>query len=112
MYVSTCYANCHLMHVEERVYPLKADGDHLLQCLEWMNADQLEKQCFDNLFEGRPNTYTATKALTEKYLAQNCGNVSIAIARPSIVIGAKSEPEVGYCDSGSAANYAFIAQGK
>lgn len=49
-----------------------------------------------------PNTYTFTKALTERALKKRHGNLKVTICRPSIVIGAYQEPCVGWCESLSA----------
>ena len=49
-----------------------------------------------------PNTYTFTKALTERVLKKKHGNVRISIVRPSIVISAYEEPMIGWCESLSA----------
>lgn len=40
----------------------------------------------------RPNTYTFTKALAEYLVQQECGNLNVAIVRPSIVGASWKEP--------------------
>jgi fatty acyl-CoA reductase len=53
----------------------------------------------DKILEGRPNTYTYTKALAEQAVAKNEGKYPIAIVRPSIVISAAKEPVEGWVDN-------------
>jgi fatty acyl-CoA reductase len=53
----------------------------------------------DKIIEGRPNTYTFTKALAEQEVAENEGKYPIAIVRPSIVIGASHEPVPAWIDN-------------
>ena len=46
-----------------------------------------------------PNTYTYTKALAERMLLKECGDLPLAIVRPSIVTAAKQEPIPGWVDN-------------
>ncbi|VVC99844.1 unnamed protein product [Leptidea sinapis] len=57
MHISTAYSNSHLSRVEEKYYPFLG---------KW------------------PNTYTFTKALTEKELRKHCSGVPLSIFRPAI----------------------------
>lgn len=63
-----------------------------------MPEDALNK-ITDKILEGRPNTYTFTKALAEQAVAANEGKYPIAIVRPSIVISASREPVGGWVDN-------------
>lgn len=49
-----------------------------------------------------PNTYTFTKALTERMLKKRRGDLKICIVRPSIVISALDEPLLGWTETISA----------
>jgi nucleoside-diphosphate-sugar epimerase len=49
-----------------------------------------------------PNTYTFTKALTERVLKKRHGDVKITIVRPSIVISTAVEPFLGWTETISA----------
>lgn len=51
------------------------------------------------LLEGRPNTYTYTKAVAEHLVAQQEGKYPITIVRPSIVISSYKEPMPGWVDN-------------
>ena len=57
----------------------------------WMSDDQLEL-LVPSLKEGRPNTYTYTKALAEQLLIREAGDLPLAIFRPAIVVAAYQEP--------------------
>ena len=46
-----------------------------------------------------PNTYTYTKALAEQLLERECGDIPLAIVRPSIVTAALKEPLPGWIDN-------------
>ena len=46
-----------------------------------------------------PNTYTYTKALAEQLLERECGEIPLAIVRPSIVTAAEQEPLPGWVDN-------------
>ena len=40
----------------------------------------------------QPNTYTLTKAIAEKLIADEHGHVPVCIVRPSVVIASQEEP--------------------
>ena len=46
-----------------------------------------------------PNTYTYTKAMAERSLKKNRGNIRVAILRPSIIISCYDEPCQGWIDT-------------
>ncbi len=46
-----------------------------------------------------PNTYTFTKAIAEKLLEEEHGDIPMAIVRPSVVTGALKEPMPGWIDN-------------
>lgn len=98
VHVSTAYAYCHMSRSEERLYPLKASPAQVIDVCNWMD-DATLKQSSKFLMEGRPNTYTYTKAVAEHYVNENRGNLPVAIARPSIVTASLHEPFAGWVDS-------------
>src|SRR5580698_115806 len=51
------------------------------------------------LMEGRPNTYTYTKAMAEIVISQEKGNLPVAIVRPSIVAPSIRDPVPGWIDT-------------
>ena len=60
----------------------------------------------------RPNTYSFTKAITEQMIKEDRGDLPISIVRPSIVVGAVSEPLPGWVDNinGPTSVGVFISQ--
>ena len=98
VHVSTAYAYCQQPETEERLYPMKVTPDQMLEAAKWMDRETL-----DNLkrivFDGRPNTYTFTKALAEHYVSEKRAHLPVAIARPSIVTATWKEPVPGWVDS-------------
>ena len=56
-----------------------------------MTDEQLEL-LLPSLLQGRPNTYTFTKALGENVLQNEAKDLPVAICRPSIVGAACKEP--------------------
>ena len=61
----------------------------------------------------RPNTYTFTKAITEQLVKEERDDLPMSIVRPSIVVGARSEPLPGWVDNinGPTGVGVFISQG-
>ena len=49
--------------------------------------------------EGRPNTYTFTKALAEQLVHDECQSLPTAVVRPAIVVNAENEPKPGWIDN-------------
>ncbi|KAL4641978.1 fatty acyl-CoA reductase 1 isoform X3 [Arapaima gigas] len=111
IHVSTAYANCDRSVIEEVVYPPPVDYKKLIDTLEWMD-DKLIDLITPKLLDDRPNTYTYTKALAEYLVQQECGNLNVAIIRPSIVGASWKEPFPGWIDNFNGPSGIFIAAGK
>ena len=62
-----------------------------------MSDEQLEA-ITPSMLEGRPNTYTYTKALAENLLVSEAKGLPLSIVRPSIVAGSYREPYSGWVD--------------
>ncbi|XP_010881839.1 fatty acyl-CoA reductase 1 isoform X1 [Esox lucius] len=111
LHVSTAYANCDRTLIEEVVYPPPVDYKKLIASLEWMD-DKLVSAMTPGLIGKRPNTYTYTKAMAEYLVQQECGNLNVAIIRPSIVGASWKEPFPGWIDNFNGPSGIFIAAGK
>nr|CAD7424357.1 unnamed protein product [Timema monikensis] len=98
VHVSTAYSNCDRPEVDEVIYSPPYDPEHIIQCMEWMD-DDLVNTVTPKLIGNRPNTYTFTKALAESMLMKECGNLPVAIVRPSIILSCAREPEIGWLDN-------------
>lgn len=64
------------------------------------------------LIGNRPNTYTFTKALTERLLQSESGYLPVAIVRPSIVLSSLREPVAGWVDNWNGPTGIIAAAGK
>ncbi|XP_069759271.1 fatty acyl-CoA reductase 1 isoform X4 [Narcine bancroftii] len=111
LHVSTAYAHCNRKHIEEVIYPPPVDPKKLIEALEWMD-DDLVQDITRKLIGERPNTYTYTKAMAEYVVQQECGNLNVAIVRPSIVGASWKEPFPGWIDNFNGPSGLFIAAGK
>ncbi|XP_028843571.1 fatty acyl-CoA reductase 1 isoform X2 [Denticeps clupeoides] len=111
IHVSTAYANCDRELIEEVVYTPPVDYRKLIDTLDWMD-DKLVSVLTPNLIGERPNTYTYTKALAEYLVQQECGDLNVAIVRPSIVGASWKEPFPGWIDNFNGPSGIFIAAGK
>ncbi|XP_041746443.1 fatty acyl-CoA reductase 1 isoform X2 [Coregonus clupeaformis] len=111
LHVSTAYANCDRTLIEEVVYPPPVDYKKLIDSLEWMD-EKLVSAMTPGLIGKRPNTYTYTKAMAEYLVQQECGNLNVAIIRPSIVGASWKEPFPGWIDNFNGPSGIFIAAGK
>ncbi|CAH0602032.1 unnamed protein product [Chrysodeixis includens] len=98
MHISTAYSNSHLPKIEERFYPCEADCEQLQQTIDKLSDRQID-DILPTILGPWPNTYTFTKALAEKELRVNAGDMPIGIFRPAIVISTAQEPLKGWLDN-------------
>ncbi|CAF4887390.1 unnamed protein product [Pieris macdunnoughi] len=91
MHISTAYSNSHLSSIEEKFYPIEADCLHLQQMIDKLTDNQIN-DALPQILGKWPNTYTFTKALTEKELRKSCAGVPLGIFRPAIVTSTVKEP--------------------
>lgn len=106
VYVSTAYANCNLIEVEERVYPLERPAQELVDEImaEAEETDEKKKKPAPKVGDpellGRPNSYTLSKAIAENLVLEKyAAHLPVTICRPSIVTHSYREPTEGWCDS-------------
>lgn len=97
MHVSTAYCQCDEEVLEERGYPPPHNPFTVIEMSQKMDSDFLEF-ITPKLLKTLPNTYAYTKALTEGLVTTFKGKFPIAIARPSIVTAAISEPFPGWVE--------------
>ncbi|CAH2056135.1 unnamed protein product, partial [Iphiclides podalirius] len=91
MHISTAYSNSHLSRIEEKFYPCAANCETLHSMIDKMTDKEIDK-LLPTILGDWPNTYTFTKALAEKELRLNSGNVPLGIFRPAIVTSTAKEP--------------------
>ena len=100
IYVSTAYVTPHPgegIPIEEVLAPLPEPAAELYRSI-------LEGQCDAGALlkrSGHPNTYTLTKSMAEHLLVERCGELPLAIIRPSIISAAWRHPFPGWIDSTS-----------
>lgn len=98
MYVSTAYANCNLIDVQEKVYPLGIDAQTMIEDILKADTSETPYVGHPTLF-GRPNSYTMSKAIAELLVKEKYSQLPVVICRPSIVTHAYKDPVNGWCDS-------------
>ena len=98
LYVSTAYSNSDRKQIDEIVYPPKAPPKHIIDLCEWMSAD-MQNMITPKLLDGLPNKYVFTKSLAENLIVEECGDIPVAIVRPSIVASSWKEPFPGWVDN-------------
>ncbi|XP_050411119.1 fatty acyl-CoA reductase 1 [Patella vulgata] len=111
IHVSTAYANCDKNVIEEKVYDPPLNPNRLIDAAEWMDNDAMNSLTA-KLLGNRPNTYTYTKAMAEYLILQECGDLPVAIVRPSIVGSSWKEPFPGWVDNYNGPTGLLVAIGK
>ncbi|XP_067132219.1 putative fatty acyl-CoA reductase CG5065 [Centruroides vittatus] len=104
VHTSTAYSFCNRKEVDEKIYTMARSYEEFKNIAKVENNASVEIT-EENLLENRPNTYTLTKAITEKYLNDFCRDLPIVIVRPSIVGSTWKEPSCGWNDGNSGADY-------
>ena len=87
IHVSTAYSNCHLKHIEEKIYKMDVP------------EDPMKLEVTREMLENRPNTYTYTKAMAENVVSSYADKMNVVVVRPSIVMSALKEPTSGWVDT-------------
>ncbi|CAG2176235.1 unnamed protein product, partial [Oppiella nova] len=98
VYVSTAYANCSLLEIKEEVYKLQQNSAETIRLAQTTGADT-DSQAMRELMEGRPNSYTFSKAIAENLVTEGYSHLPLVIVRPSIVTPAVKEPAPGWVDN-------------
>ncbi|XP_033326344.1 putative fatty acyl-CoA reductase CG5065 [Megalopta genalis] len=111
IHVSTAYCNCDRKDVAEEIYPVAAEPEDVIALTKVMDARMVDN-ITPTLIGNRPNTYTFTKALTERLLQSESGYLPVAIVRPSIVLSSLKEPVSGWVDNWNGPTGIIAAAGK
>ncbi|KAI9564153.1 hypothetical protein GHT06_007891 [Daphnia sinensis] len=98
VHVSTAFNNLDREELDEVIYPAPIDPIKLIELIDCLD-DGLVRAITKELVGQCPNTYTYTKALAEQLLERECGDIPLAIVRPSIVTAAEHEPLPGWVDN-------------
>ncbi|XP_051155914.1 putative fatty acyl-CoA reductase CG5065 isoform X2 [Leptopilina boulardi] len=98
VHLSTAFCHVDQEELGERVYDSPDDPQDVMRLIQWLDESAIDL-ITPKLLEPHPNTYTYSKRLAEKLVADEHPNLPIAIARPSIVTPAWSEPMPGWVDN-------------
>lgn len=98
VHVSTAFNNLDREELDEVIYKSSIDTVKLIELIDCLD-DGLVRAITKELVGQCPNTYTYTKALAEQLLERECGDIPLAIVRPSIVTAALKEPLPGWIDN-------------
>lgn len=83
MHVSTLFANCSRLHIEEKLYDANFTYQELISLSKVLN--RLDSQALEQLIlEGLPNTYTLTKHYSEKMVTDVAHEWPCGIFRPPV----------------------------
>ncbi|XP_075231059.1 fatty acyl-CoA reductase wat-like [Lycorma delicatula] len=98
VHVSTAFANCNKLYIEEKFYEAPIRYENLLRLTKTKDDDELDKMT-PELIADWPNTYTFTKALGEQVVNTEGGGLPISVFRPAVVISSYKEPVRGWIDN-------------
>ncbi|CAO1421565.1 unnamed protein product [Diamesa serratosioi] len=98
VHVSTTYCHPEQSFIDEKIYPARDDWRKAIEIGEKMDVEVLE-MLMPLYTRFSPNTYTFTKALSERICHDYSTQLPIVIVRPSIVTGSEREPFPGWCDN-------------
>ncbi|XP_045534626.1 putative fatty acyl-CoA reductase CG5065 [Papilio machaon] len=110
VHISTAYSNTDKKIIEEHVYSMPADVSHIYNELARVGNDkdkistflckyEIYNSSIKQLRNGKPNTYTFTKALAESLIATEHENIPTVIIRPTMVAPSINEPLKSWLDN-------------
>ncbi|KAF5290689.1 hypothetical protein FQR65_LT01979 [Abscondita terminalis] len=95
VHVSTAYAQCNKITVEEIMYESECNSETMLTMLETIYHKKLDKMA-PIFMDELPYTYTFSKQLAEDLIRRRAFNLPIAVVRPSIITPSLKEPFPGW----------------
>lgn len=98
VHLSTAFCHPDQEELGERVYDAPDDPHKVMDLIQWMDESAINL-ITPTLLDKHPNTYTYSKRLAEKLVANEYQNLPCCIARPSIVTPAGKEPLPGWVDN-------------
>ncbi|XP_006570570.1 uncharacterized protein LOC412986 isoform X1 [Apis mellifera] len=98
VHLSTAFCYADKEELDEKVYDPSTDPHDVMKMVEWLDESAIDL-ITPKLLNLHPNTYTYSKRLAEKLVADEYPNLPCSIARPSIVTPALTEPLPGWVDN-------------
>ncbi|XP_025261932.1 putative fatty acyl-CoA reductase CG5065 isoform X2 [Camponotus floridanus] len=98
IYLSTAFCHVDQKEIDERIYDSSNDPEDILKLVQYLNEDTIDR-ITPKLIHPHPNTYTYSKHLAEKLVANEFPELPCCIARPSIVFPSYKEPLPGWVDN-------------
>ncbi|XP_066589751.1 putative fatty acyl-CoA reductase CG5065 [Prorops nasuta] len=111
VHLSTAFCHVDQKELGEKVYDAPDDPHDIMRLIQWMDESAIDL-ITPKLLGPHPNTYTYSKRLAEKLVADEYCNIPCGIARPSIVIPAHKEPLPGWVDNLNGPVGLIVAAGK
>jgi len=110
IHTSTAYCNCHLQEIDEKFYSYPLTHQNLCSVVDSVN-DTMLAAITPQLLDKWPNTYAFTKAIAEDAVRDLGVGLPIAVFRPAIVVGTRSEPVSGWIDNLYGPTGVFVGAG-
>ncbi|CAD1476640.1 unnamed protein product [Heterotrigona itama] len=98
VHLSTAFCYADKEELDEKVYEPSADPHDVMRLVQWLDESTIDL-ITPKILDLHPNTYTFSKRLSEKLIADEYPNLPCSIARPSIVTPALAEPLPGWVDN-------------
>ncbi|XP_076230862.1 putative fatty acyl-CoA reductase CG5065 [Calliopsis andreniformis] len=98
VHLSTAFCHPDQGELGERVYDAPDDPQDVMRLMQWLDESAIDL-ITPKLLDLHPNTYTYSKRLAEKLVADEYPNLPCSIVRPSIVTPAWEEPLPGWVDN-------------
>ncbi|XP_025265588.1 putative fatty acyl-CoA reductase CG5065 isoform X3 [Camponotus floridanus] len=98
IHLSTTFCHVDQKEVGERIYDTSNDPEDIMRLVQCLDEDTIDL-ITPKLIHPHPNTYTYSKHLAEKLVANEFPDILCCIARPSIVFPSYKEPLPGWVDN-------------
>lgn len=111
IHLSTAFCHVDKDVLEEKAYEAPYDPKDIMRLVQFMDLKTLDKVT-PELIAPHPNTYTFSKRLAERLVADQFPDMPVCIARPSIVTPSYAEPCSGWVDNLNGPIGIMVAAGK
>ncbi|XP_025261952.1 putative fatty acyl-CoA reductase CG5065 isoform X2 [Camponotus floridanus] len=98
IHLSTAFCHVDQKEVSECIYDTSNDPEDIMRLVQCLDEDTIDL-ITPKLIHPHPNTYTYSKHLAEKLVANEFPDIPCCIARPSIVFPSYKEPLPGWVDN-------------